>query len=160
RGCRDVLCHRRAGRATPRPRPPGGRRGPRPGSSLLHAQRPGADHRPAAGGRGAPDARGAGRTRRPVPRLFRPPHGKLTAGKLLRLWRGGQTVVLWNVDPKDFACRTGEELRAWFGRRPLQGGVVVLLHDDRPHAATALPGLIEATRKRGLRFTTPLPWVG
>jgi peptidoglycan/xylan/chitin deacetylase (PgdA/CDA1 family) len=94
------------------------------------------------------------------PSLFRPPHGKLTAGKLWRLWRGGQTVVLWNVDPKDFACPTAEELRAWFRLHPLRGGDVVLLHDTHPHAAEVLPELIAAARVCGLDFTTPRWWVG
>jgi peptidoglycan/xylan/chitin deacetylase (PgdA/CDA1 family) len=90
---------------------------------------------------------------------FRPPKGKVTAGKLWRLWRAGQRVVLWNVDPKDYACRSAEEVRAWFARRPLAGGDVVLLHDSHPHAAGVLPQLIEATRRRGLEFVTPQRWV-
>jgi peptidoglycan-N-acetylglucosamine deacetylase len=44
------------------------------------------------------------------PALFRPPHGKVTAAKLWGLWRRGMTVVLWNVDPKDFSCGSADEL--------------------------------------------------
>ena len=36
--------------------------------------------------------------------LFRPPRSKLTASKLWWLWKARQTVVLWNVDPKDFGA--------------------------------------------------------
>jgi peptidoglycan/xylan/chitin deacetylase (PgdA/CDA1 family) len=93
------------------------------------------------------------------PTLFRPPLGKVTAAKLFGLWRDGQTVVLWSVDPKDSARRSEEEVRDWFDRHPLQGGDIVLLHDDRPHAAAILPGLIERTRKRGLTFATPPDWL-
>jgi peptidoglycan/xylan/chitin deacetylase (PgdA/CDA1 family) len=92
------------------------------------------------------------------PALFRPPHGKLTVGKCWRLWRCKQTIVLWNVDPKDFACRTSGELRDWFRRHPVRGGDIVLLHDNQPHAGEALCELIESTRERGLTFTTPEAW--
>jgi len=92
-------------------------------------------------------------------KLFRPPHGKLTVRKALGLWRDGQTVVLWNVDPKDFARGSANELRAWFQQRPVAGGDIVLFHDNRPHAAAALPDIVHAARDRGLRFVTPLNWL-
>jgi peptidoglycan/xylan/chitin deacetylase (PgdA/CDA1 family)/glycosyltransferase involved in cell wall biosynthesis len=92
-------------------------------------------------------------------RLFRPPHGKLTAAKAWRLWRTKQTIVLWNVDPKDFACKSAEELRTRFESSPLKGGDVVLLHDNHPWAAAVLPDVIAASRRRGLRFTTVTEWL-
>jgi peptidoglycan/xylan/chitin deacetylase (PgdA/CDA1 family) len=91
--------------------------------------------------------------------LFRPPHGKLTAAKLWRLWGSGQTIVLWNVDPKDYACRDANDLRIWFQQHPLDGGDVLLLHDNQPHAIDMLPDLIRDVRRRGLAFTTPREWV-
>jgi peptidoglycan/xylan/chitin deacetylase (PgdA/CDA1 family) len=97
---------------------------------------------------------------REAPRLCRPPHGKLTVAKLLSLWSNGQTVVLWNIDPADFACQTEEELRAWFRARPLQGGDVVLLHDNRPYAPGALSEVIQVARRDGLNFSTPQEWLG
>jgi peptidoglycan-N-acetylglucosamine deacetylase len=94
-----------------------------------------------------------------APRLFRPPKGKVTAGKLWRLWWTGHTVVLWNADPKDYACSSAAEIGAWFRQRPLESGDVVLFHDTRPHAAAVLPGLIADARQRGLRFTTIGEWL-
>jgi peptidoglycan-N-acetylglucosamine deacetylase len=94
-----------------------------------------------------------------APELFRPPHGKLTGAKLWQLWRAGQTVVLWNVDPKDFALHSAGEALTWFQSRPLQGGDIVLFHDTHPFAAEILPELIRATRQRGLSFTTPRHWL-
>jgi glycosyltransferase involved in cell wall biosynthesis/peptidoglycan/xylan/chitin deacetylase (PgdA/CDA1 family) len=91
--------------------------------------------------------------------LYRPPRGKVSARNLLALWRAGQTVVLWNVDPRDYACGSGAELRGWFERHPLAGGDVVLLHDRLPHAAEALPGLVESVRSTSLTFTTVAQWV-
>jgi peptidoglycan/xylan/chitin deacetylase (PgdA/CDA1 family) len=92
--------------------------------------------------------------------LFRPPFGKLTAWKLARLWALGQTVVLWNRDPKDFACASASVLSDWFRRQPLQGGDLVLLHDNYPHAVAALPELIDDVRGRGLEFATVADWLG
>jgi peptidoglycan/xylan/chitin deacetylase (PgdA/CDA1 family) len=92
-----------------------------------------------------------------APDLFRPPFGKVTIWKLLRLWWAGQTIVLWNVDPKDYACQCVEEVRRWFQNRPLRGGDVVLMHDNLPHAGMVLPELIESARGRGMVFTKMIP---
>jgi peptidoglycan-N-acetylglucosamine deacetylase len=95
-----------------------------------------------------------------APRLFRPPWGKLTASKVCRLWAERRTVVLWNSDPKDGAKQTRERMLEWFRRRPLSGGDIVLMHDDRPHAADVLPEIVPEARARRVRFTTPLEWIG
>jgi peptidoglycan/xylan/chitin deacetylase (PgdA/CDA1 family) len=89
--------------------------------------------------------------------LFRPPHGQLSPAQLLTLWRAGQTVVLWNADTRDFACGSAAEFRAYFRERPLRGGDVVLMHDDRPHAAAGLPEVMAEARARGLRFAAISP---
>jgi peptidoglycan/xylan/chitin deacetylase (PgdA/CDA1 family) len=93
-----------------------------------------------------------------TPTLVRPPKGKLTLLKLAAAWMRGQTVVLWNRDPKDYACRSADELSRTLEVEPLRGGDMLLLHDDRPHAAAVLPELIERTRSDGLRFGTPFDW--
>ena len=91
-------------------------------------------------------------------RWFRPPHGKLTASKLWQLYRSGQTVVLWNADPKDYACPTAADVRRWFQQRPLQGGDLVLMHDTCPHASEVVPDLVADCRARGLTFATIDQW--
>jgi peptidoglycan/xylan/chitin deacetylase (PgdA/CDA1 family) len=92
------------------------------------------------------------------PRLFRPPHGKITPGKALGLWATGQTIVLWNQDPKDFSCGSTEALRAWFAGRPFAGGDVVLLHDVHPYAGEALDAIAAAVRGAGLGFCPVSAW--
>ncbi len=92
------------------------------------------------------------------PNLFRPPCGKLTGAKLLLLWRAGQTIVLWNVDPKDYALPSAGEGLAWFQKNQLQGGDIVLMHDNQPHASEILPTLIRLTLDRGFGFTTASQW--
>jgi peptidoglycan-N-acetylglucosamine deacetylase len=93
------------------------------------------------------------------PSLFRPPHGKLTPGKLLGLWGLGQTIVLWNRDPKDFARGAVAPIRSWFESEPLAGGDIVLLHDVHAHIAPALDVLLERAARLGLDFSTPAEWL-
>jgi peptidoglycan/xylan/chitin deacetylase (PgdA/CDA1 family) len=94
------------------------------------------------------------------PRLFRPPHGKLTPAKTLGLWATGQTIVLWNQDPKDYACGSGDALAGWFRGRRFGGGDVILLHDVHPFAADAFDAIAEAVDASGLRFGRISDWVG
>jgi peptidoglycan/xylan/chitin deacetylase (PgdA/CDA1 family) len=93
------------------------------------------------------------------PHLFRPPHGKITAGKAFALWTLRQTIVLWNQDPKDFSCGSADALRAWFADRPLAGGDVILLHDVHPYAAEALDAMVDRVNGGGLGFCRVSDWV-
>ena len=90
--------------------------------------------------------------------LFRPPKGELTAAKLLGLMRAGLTVVLWNVDPRDYARTSVEGLAAWFAKQPMRSGDIVLMHDAWPWAAGVIGGLARAAREGGLRFVDPVGW--
>lgn len=75
-------------------------------------------------------------------RWMRPPKGSLDFHKFIGLWRRRLTIVLWNVDPKDYSLPDSDPLRKWArDYRPLRGDIV-LMHDNHPHAATALPGLL------------------
>ena len=91
-------------------------------------------------------------------RFYRPPHGKLRALDFVGLWVLGQSIVLWNVDPRDFEQPSSERLTDWFKARPLRGGDVVLLHDDELHTAAALPSIIADVRRSGLQFETLSRW--
>jgi peptidoglycan/xylan/chitin deacetylase (PgdA/CDA1 family) len=89
---------------------------------------------------------------------FRPPKGELTAGKLLALRRRGMSVMLWNVDPRDYKAASSAAINAWFDAHPLKRGDVVLLHDAKPHAAGAIAHIAKQVRERGMEFTHPLDW--
>lgn len=91
--------------------------------------------------------------------LFRPPQGKVTARDLWWMWRAGLTVVLWNVDPRDYASPTSQTVRDWFAARELRSGDVVLFHDTHPHALAVLPDVVGTARARGLTFTTVRAWI-
>jgi peptidoglycan/xylan/chitin deacetylase (PgdA/CDA1 family) len=96
----------------------------------------------------------------PPAKLFRPPWGKISLGKLWALWRKKLTVVLWNRDPKDFSGKSAQDLRQWLLISPLRGGDLVLLHDTVSATAEVLPEMILAARAAGLQFTTVDRWVG
>jgi len=85
-------------------------------------------------------------------RLFRPPFGKLTLGKLWRLWADSRSIVLWNNDPRDFAAASPDELAASFREHSLAGGDVVLLHDTSAVTVACLEELILQTLRSGLTF--------
>jgi peptidoglycan/xylan/chitin deacetylase (PgdA/CDA1 family) len=91
-------------------------------------------------------------------RWMRPPKGRLSFRKFIGLWQRQQTIVLWNVDPKDYSLLTDSEpLRKWAcGYRPSSGDIV-LMHDHHPHAATALPDLFSRT-DLAIRTVTLSQW--
>jgi peptidoglycan/xylan/chitin deacetylase (PgdA/CDA1 family) len=93
-----------------------------------------------------------------APTLFRPPKGALTMGKLHAILQAGLTVVLWNVDPKDYACHDAAALQRWFSAHPLRGGDVVLMHDVKPWAADVIPYLAAQAKAADLAFAIPLQW--
>ncbi len=91
-------------------------------------------------------------------RLTRPPRGNLSVGTAIGLWREQQTIVLWNVDPKDFKIRDDAELHRWIdGYRPAAGDIV-LLHDIHPHAPTVIRRLSEQSDCTP-RFVTVSEWL-
>jgi peptidoglycan-N-acetylglucosamine deacetylase len=94
-----------------------------------------------------------------LPKLYRPPAGKLTGRDLLKLWCLGFTTVLWNVDPKDYNKPSAEAVKLELAKRKLESGDLVLLHDTHPHAVAILPDLIASTRESGLVFGTVEAWL-
>jgi len=94
------------------------------------------------------------------PTLFRPPKGKLTAAKLIALWRRHLCVVLWNRDPKDFAATQAAEVADRLQQAPITCGDIVLMHDNHPHCRTAIPEYVRRVRGAGLEFETPPMWKG
>lgn len=91
--------------------------------------------------------------------LFRPPHGKMSAAKVLGAWTLGQTIVLWNADPGDLRQPSGDALLGWVDAHSARAGDIILLHDRAPALAEALPLLIDRIRARGLGFATITEWL-
>ena len=91
-----------------------------------------------------------------APRLFRPPYGSRTPQILswLAEQQDGPTVVLWDVEPFDWAL-PGPEAIARTVLEQAQPGSIALMHDgggDRSQTAEALPAVIEGLLDRGYRF--------
>lgn len=93
------------------------------------------------------------------PIIVRPPKGKLTARKLSGLVLAGRTVVLWSVDPKDYATTTSDAVREFFTHRRIGAGDIILMHDIKPHAAEIMHGLDEQVRRQGLSWGIPAGWL-
>ncbi|MFD5559189.1 polysaccharide deacetylase family protein [Kitasatospora griseola] len=88
------------------------------------------------------------------PRMFRPPYGSRTPDVLRWLTEGDTTVVLWDVEPADWA-RPGAEAITRAVLEQTRPGSVILLHDgggDRSQTVDALPGVIEGLLDRGCTF--------
>jgi peptidoglycan/xylan/chitin deacetylase (PgdA/CDA1 family) len=86
--------------------------------------------------------------------LYRPPRGKLGALDFPAVWSLRQTIVLWNVDPKDYSRPSSDEIVDWFTAHPLRGGDLILLHDSCAQTVAALPAIAAGARRSGLAFGT------
>ncbi|WP_366917922.1 polysaccharide deacetylase family protein, partial [uncultured Gimesia sp.] len=78
-----------------------------------------------------------------TPDLVRPPKGKLTIGKLLGLWLQRRTVVLWDIDPRDYFMTTPSQMTDWCRQYTPQEGNFCLMHDNHPYAIEAVRYLSE-----------------
>lgn len=70
-------------------------------------------------------------------RQVRPPKGELSLGKLWGLLGMRRTIVLWNQDTKDYLMKSSAEMHTWCDSYRPHEGDIVLLHDNRPFAASA-----------------------
>lgn len=89
-----------------------------------------------------------------TPTLFRPPEGSFSSSVVKAAHAQGERVVLWSVDPRDWAgIGTAEIVRNVLSS--VRPGSIVILHDgggDRTATLKALPAIIKGIRKRGLRL--------
>jgi peptidoglycan-N-acetylglucosamine deacetylase len=89
-----------------------------------------------------------------VPKLFRPPYGSRTPAVLEWLRPVDSTMVLWDVEPVDWAM-PGTEVIAERVLDTTRNGSIVLLHDgggNRSQVVAALPRIIEGLLERSFRF--------
>ncbi len=77
------------------------------------------------------------------PRLFRPPYGAMTSKTRKLLRERGDTLVRWNIDPKDFRKARQNTLQAYVVKKILsKKGGIVLMHDTKAATAHALEGIL------------------
>jgi peptidoglycan/xylan/chitin deacetylase (PgdA/CDA1 family) len=84
--------------------------------------------------------------------LFRPPYGQLTLAKAGKLWADEQSIVLWNVDSRDYQMTDPAQLVQWAEMYQPKSGDIVLLHDSYPYATSSLASLARRVFERGLKF--------
>lgn len=70
--------------------------------------------------------------------LFRPPHGHLSVGVLARMMVKDWKIVLWSVDPKDYAIDCPSELTDRLFASKIAHPDIVLLHDTSSATAVGL----------------------
>jgi peptidoglycan/xylan/chitin deacetylase (PgdA/CDA1 family) len=92
--------------------------------------------------------------------LFRPPGGS-NSPQLLRATAAlGERIVLWSIDPRDWAPGTTAGQISKRVLSALRPGAIIELHDgggDRSATLAALPAIIRGIRARGLRLVTLSP---
>ena len=91
--------------------------------------------------------------------LMRPPNGKLTVGKLWGLWSERQTVVLWNVDPRDHSIRSRKEIGRWCDSYAPHDGDIVLMHDNHPYASAAIENMSGRQDFEPIQFVRISDWL-
>jgi peptidoglycan-N-acetylglucosamine deacetylase len=91
--------------------------------------------------------------------LYRPPHGQLRALDFIGICTLRQTIVLWNVDPRDLAQPSAEHITSWFEATHLDSGDLILLHDSCDHTVAALPSIISRVRRAGLGIERLDRWI-
>ena len=93
-------------------------------------------------------------------RTMRPPKGELNWSKLSGLWQRAQSVVLWNVDPRDFRLTSADDMTAWCSTYQPCGGDILLMHDNHPWAITAIATLASRGVFDRFETTTVSHWTG
>jgi peptidoglycan/xylan/chitin deacetylase (PgdA/CDA1 family) len=91
-------------------------------------------------------------TKHPIA-YFRPPYGASNANVLKTARELGQTVILWNIDPRDWEAPNAETIINHVLTR-VRPGAIVLLHEGKPVTYEALPALIDKLRAKGYEFVT------
>ncbi len=95
-----------------------------------------------------------------APLTMRPPKGELTWSKLSGLWRRSQSVVLWNVDPRDYRMTSADDMAAWCSGYEPHDGDILLMHDNHPWAIAAVQTLAARGVFDRFQTTTVSRWTG
>lgn len=91
-----------------------------------------------------------------LPRLFRPPYGRITP-KQLRALRHRYAVVMWDILTHDYDPRLQADALLPQLKPLLRAGSIIVFHDSikaYPRMIRLLPAIIEAGLERGFSFAT------
>ncbi len=82
--------------------------------------------------------------------LLRPPYGLVDAGVRRR---AGSAIILWSVDPEDWADKNAQRIAAQVIGEA-QDGDVILLHDIYDTSVDAALEIVDALHAKGFLFVT------
>lgn len=85
--------------------------------------------------------------------LFRPPYGAHTPAIDAHVRARRMLEILWNVDSGDSLGANWAQIRRTVTKH-LRPGAIVLMHDNRGQTVRALPDILHAVRRKGLRAVT------
>lgn len=83
-------------------------------------------------------------------RLFRPPGGGLNRAAMDYLYKRDYTLAWWSNNVGDWTCPPAWKIADGV-KAHLEPGDIILLHDGGTGTPQALPAIIKAARKKGLR---------
>lgn len=89
-----------------------------------------------------------------VPKIYRPPWGKVGIGLLLYSIFKNNRMVLWSFDSKDYIIKDADELKNFCKNSKIESGDIILLHEDYDHTKKALQDIIFNLKQRGFNFKT------
>lgn len=90
--------------------------------------------------------------RRPL--LMRPPSGVHSKATDKVIGAAGESLVLWNIDTRDWQTRDTAKTIAEAVKGADKAGSIVLMHDIHLSTAAAVPQLVEQLRARGVVLVT------
>ncbi len=85
--------------------------------------------------------------------LFRPPYGAFRNDTKAVFKEQHLSVVLWNVDPKDWRSRNREKIFTSVTNQT-RNGSIILCHDIQKATVEALPAILDTLQAQGYSFST------
>lgn len=88
------------------------------------------------------------------PTLFRPPDGAWSEDVVETARADGQSVILWNVDARDWDAKTSAAGIADNVLDSASSGAIIALHDGNERTVEAIPQIASGLRSRGFHLVT------
>lgn len=88
------------------------------------------------------------------PTLFRPPDGAWSEDVVDTARADGQSVILWNVDARDWDAKTSADDIANDVLNSASAGAIIALHDGNERTVESIPQIVSGLRERGFHLVT------
>lgn len=87
------------------------------------------------------------------PTVMRPPEGKYNDTVLQAAAEEGLSVILWSVDPQDWACHDASAVLRTMAQKA-ENGDIILMHDMHESSVEAALALVDTLEAKGYCFVT------